>query len=420
MAGSVGSWLAVPGPGSLDRRPLPPRGAAAAGGVDGVVAGTPSGAATTYGAVAGGALQPGAGVTPAAGDCRPAHALDGAGAAGLRGAAELPPGAVGGGGPALRTPDYAYVMGSFAASEKDPDAWRRWLCWQGDFRPFRFVAAGVAPEIIGASTDDVAELSADLDNARVFAADFDRRHRARLARVWIVEAPSQADFVRAQLGTGTWANDTFAPCAWSNLRRGRTHRFRNPWTPAELEAALNRNGPQHPADAPLGMLAKIREAAKASPAGTPGPVTLPVPPAGGAGGTGQAAAVDPLAPGGCAGGQASAAADPGGAPPLIGAVPCRHESPTGDGALASSANCQAYRLAAIAAGFEPPRHFPGVLRCGHRMERMDLCCQACAEHIVSVEMAMGGGDPAREIVGGLGGPLRLDPAIYLRVNPGPT
>ena len=31
---------------------------------------------------------------------------------------------------------------------------------------------------------------------------------------------------------------------------------------------------------------------------------------------------------------------------------------------------------------------------------------------------MGGGDPAREIVGGLGGPLRLDPAIYLRVDPG--
>ena len=52
------------------------------------------------------------------------------------------------------------------------------------------------------------------------------------------------------------------------------------------------------------------------------------------------------------------------------------------------------------------------------MERMDLCCQACAEHVVSVEVAMGGGDPAREIVGGLGGPLRLDPAIYLRVDPG--
>ena len=46
----------------------PPRDAAAAGGVDGVVAGTPSGAATTYGAVAGDALQPGAG---AAGRHRP-------------------------------------------------------------------------------------------------------------------------------------------------------------------------------------------------------------------------------------------------------------------------------------------------------------------------------------------------------------
>ena len=193
-------------------------------------------------------------------------------------------------------------MGSFAASEQDPDAWRRWLCWHGDLRLLRFVAAGVAPEILGASTDDVAELSADLDNARLSAADFDRRHRTRLARVWTVEAPGQADFVLAQLGTGTWANDTFAPCAWGNLRRGRTHRFRNPWTPAELEAALNRNGPQRPANAPMGMLAQIREAAKAPPAGTPGPVTPPVFPAGGAGGTGQAAAVGAPAPGGCGGG----------------------------------------------------------------------------------------------------------------------
>ena len=208
-------------------------------------------------------------------------------------------------------------MGSFAASEKDPDAWQRWLCWQGDLRPFRFVAAGVAPEILEASTDDVAEFSADLDNARLFAADFGRRHRVRLTRVWTVEAPGQADFVRAQLGTGTWSNDTFAPCAWSNFRRGRTHRFRNPCTPAELEVALNRNGSQRPADAPLGMLAQLRGAAKAkaSPAGTPGPVTLPVPPAGGAGGAGQAAAICSPAPGGCAGGQASAAAGSGGPSP---------------------------------------------------------------------------------------------------------
>ena len=94
-------------------------------------------------------------------------------------------------------------MGSFAASERDPDAWRRWLCWHGDLRPLRFVAAGVAPEILEATTDDVAELSADLDNARLSAADFDGRHRIRLARIWTVEAQGQADFVRAQLGIGT-------------------------------------------------------------------------------------------------------------------------------------------------------------------------------------------------------------------------
>ena len=31
---------------------------------------------------------------------------------------------------------------------------------------------------------------------------------------------------------------------------------------------------------------------------------------------------------------------------------------------------------------------------------------------------MGGSGPAREVVGGIGGPLRLDPAVYLRVDPG--
>ena len=175
-------------------------------------------------------------------------------------------------------------MGSFAASEKNPDAWRQWLCWHGGLRPLRFVATGVAPEILDASTDDVAELSADLGNARFSAADFDMRHRTRLARIWTVEAQGQSDFVQAQLGTGTWANGTYAPCPWGNLRRGHTHRFRNPWTPAELEAALNRNGPQRPADAPLGMLAQIREAAKTPHAGATGPITPPAVLAGGIGG----------------------------------------------------------------------------------------------------------------------------------------
>ena len=48
---------------------------------------------------------------------------------------------------------------------------------------------------------------------------------------------------------------------------------------------------------------------------------------------------------------------------------------------------------------------------------MNLCCPTCAEHIATVEEAMGGGDTARGIVGGLGGPLRPDPTVYLRVKP---
>ena len=50
------------------------------------------------------------------------------------------------------------------------------------------------------------------------------------------------------------------------------------------------------------------------------------------------------------------------------------------------------------------------------MESMDLCCPVCAEHVVSVENAIGGNGPALEIVGGIGGPLRPDPATFLRVG----
>ena len=167
----------------------------------------------------------------------------------------------------------------------------------------------------------------------------------------------------------------------------------------------------------MGMLAQICEAAKTPQGGAPGPATPPDLPAGGTGTTGRATPVGASAPQGCGGGQASAVSGPGGAPSRIAIVPCRHDSPVGFDALASCANCQAYKLAATAAGVEPPRHLPGVLRCGHRMEGMDLCCQTCAEHVVSVEVAMGGSGPAREIVGALGGPLRPDPAVYLRVTP---
>ena len=123
------------------------------------------------------------------------------------------------------------------------------------------------------------------------------------------------------------------------------------------------------------------------------------------------------APAGCGGGRALADPDPGGVPSRNAIARCRNVSPLGLDALASCVRCQAYRIAALAIGEEPPPHFPGVLQCGHRMDGMDLCCPTCAEHILSVEEAMGGGDPAREIVGGLGGPLRPDPGLYLRVKP---
>ena len=42
-------------------------------------------------------------------------------------------------------PEKTHVMGSFASCEKDPEAWRRWVCWHCDLRPLHFVAAGVGP-----------------------------------------------------------------------------------------------------------------------------------------------------------------------------------------------------------------------------------------------------------------------------------
>lgn len=144
-------------------------------------------------------------------------------------------------------------MGSFASCEKDPDAWRRWPIWHGDLRPLlRFVAVGADPEVIEASTDDVAELRADLDDAHFTAADFDRKHRAKVARVWAAEVPGQADFVRSQLGVGTWASGAVAPCGWGNVRKGRVHRFRNPWIPVEFEAAIDRNWASQPGGRPSG------------------------------------------------------------------------------------------------------------------------------------------------------------------------
>ena len=156
-------------------------------------------------------------------------------------------------------------MGSFTSCEKDPHAWRDWSVWRGDLKPLRFVAVGASPAVLDASTDDVAELRADVADRRLTAVVFESKHRERVARVWVAEAPDlQADLVRAQLGVGTWANGSVAPYGWGNFRRGRAHLFKHPWIPEELEAANDRNGPSRPWDAPVGARAQAREAEKAA------------------------------------------------------------------------------------------------------------------------------------------------------------
>ena len=87
--------------------PPPPCGAPAAGGAAGVGGGAPSGAAAAGGVLAGAALQPADGATPAAGAWRPTLARTGAGVADPRAAAGSPKEAAGGRGAAPRTPDCA-------------------------------------------------------------------------------------------------------------------------------------------------------------------------------------------------------------------------------------------------------------------------------------------------------------------------
>ena len=96
----------------------------------------------------------------------------------------------------------------------------------------------------------------------VTAIVFDSKHRNRVARVWAAKVPEQADWIRAQFGVGPWANGRIAPGGWGLLRRGRAHRFKNPWIAGELEAAAERSGPGRPPDAPLGTRAQIRVAEK--------------------------------------------------------------------------------------------------------------------------------------------------------------
>ena len=404
MGALTGSLLAALWAGSPARCFLPPP--------DGQV---PN--AATSGGAAGTALVSGPGGSAGAVPWQPFVPGGHVGVAALGGAGPPVPEVTGGGLSAGRPPTSAYTMGSFTSCEKGLGAWRGWLVWYGDVRPFSFVAVGADPQIFDASTDDVAELRADLADAHPTAADFDRKHRARVARVWAVEVPSQADFVRAQLGVGTWANGAVALCGWGNLRKGRIHRFRNPWVLAELEAAIDRNGLRRPGDAPLGALARACEAEKAPPAGAPAPGVAGPLLATGAGGPCRLAAAG-IGTSGCYDGIHGTAAPGGaGAVPRVVVPPCRHDSPVGVDALASCAGCQAHRLAALAAGVEPPWHLPGVLRCGHRMDSMDLCCSVCAEHVDGIEAAMGESGPALEIVGGIGGPLPPDPATYVRVDP---
>ena len=309
-------------------------------------------------------------------------------------------------------------MGSFTSCEKDPHAWRGWPVWHGDLRPLRFVAVGGSPEVFDASTDDVAGLRADFADRHFTAAVFDGKHRERVFRVWAAEALDQADLVRAQLGVGTWANRTVVPCGWGNLRRGRTHRFKNPWIPEELEVANERNGLGRPWDAPIGALAQARGAEKAAAAAQAAPEGAGAPCSAGADGACQLGDVTAGASGGVD--QTSGVGDPcrAGAVARIAVPPCRHDSPMGPAAFASCAGCQAHRLAVLANGGEPPHQLPGVLRCGHSMDGMDLGCPVCAEHVDDIVVAMGGDGFALEVVANIGGPLRPDLSTCVRVDPG--
>ena len=311
-----------------------------------------------------------------------------------------PPGAVGGGGAAPRTPDYAYVMGSFAASEKDPDAWRRWLCWQGDFRPFRSVAAGVAPEILDASTDDVAELSADLDNARFSAADFDRILIGGIGPGWPGFGLSRPR-ARPTSSTPSWGRAR-GPTTPSLLALGATSaggaltgsgiRGRR-LTLRLLSTGMAPSARRMP---PWACWPKSVKLPRPLPPAHPGRLHLPCPPLEGLVGPVKPPLLTPPHLG-------AALADRFRLPrTLVGPPPDRcRPVPTRVplrgrrvGLLRELSGLQACRHRGWVRAAPPP---PGVLRCGHRMERMDLCCQACADHIVSVAMGMGVTPPGRSL-----------------------
>ena len=318
-------------------------------------------------------------------------------------------------------PGRDYVMGSFASCERDPQAWRDWPIWHAGLRPLRFTAVGMGLEFLDASPDDVAELKADLASPLVTAVVFDSKHRIRVGRVWAAEVPEKADLIHAQLGVGFWANGSIAPGGWGLLRSGRAHRFKYPWVPEEFEAAAERNGPGRSPDAPLGTRAQVRVAEKAAAAAAQGSLGGPAGPCS----VGAAGACQPgdMAAGASEGvdltsGAATLPAGCAGPTTHDSVPPCWHDCPAGPATIASCTGCQAYGLTVLAAGREPPRHFPGDFRCGHPMDSIALDCHVCAEHVDDVVGAIGGAGPALAVATGIGGPLLPDLSSCVRANPG--
>ena len=169
-------------------------------------------------------------------------------------------------------------MGAFATSQGGGDGWRTWSIWHSDIKPFRPTTPGQDPDVLDADPSHAGALAADLADRTVTASDFDLRHRRRVVAIWVAESPDQADIIKAQLGIGPWADGNLAPAGWGYLRRGRRHRFTNPWTEEQREAAGERTGPQRPPDAPpcaraLDRAAEAAAAAAASVAGSAVPAS---------------------------------------------------------------------------------------------------------------------------------------------------
>ena len=213
-----------------------------------------------------------------------------------------------------------YAMGAFATSHGGRDSWRTWPIWHSDVRPFRLTAPGQDPDVLDADPRHAEALGADLADRRVSASDFDLRHRRRVVAIWVAEFPDQADIIKAQLGLGPWADGNLAPAAWSYLRRGRKHRFTNPWTEEQHEAAAERTGPQRPPDAPpcaraLDRAAETAAAAAASVTGSAVPAQPP--------------------------GQTAPPAAGGGTPPSWPLPACGHDHGSGRAGFAACVKCRA-------------------------------------------------------------------------------